>query len=68
MIERLYRDEYGRLLAGLIRLVRDVQLAEDVLQEAFAVAVEQWPGAVPEAAALDDLLARQLPSDAASDA
>lgn len=31
-IDRLYRDEYGRLLAGRIRVVRDVQLAEDVLQ------------------------------------
>ena len=41
-IERLYRDSYGNLLAGLIRVVRDVQLAEDALQEAFAAAVEQW--------------------------
>jgi RNA polymerase sigma-70 factor (ECF subfamily) len=47
VIERLYRDDYGRLLAGLIRLVRDVQLAEDVLQEAFAAAVEQWPSGEP---------------------
>jgi RNA polymerase sigma-70 factor, ECF subfamily len=41
-IDRLYRAEYGRLLAGLIRVVRDVELAEDVLQEAFAAAVQQW--------------------------
>jgi RNA polymerase sigma-70 factor, ECF subfamily len=41
-IDRLYRDSYGNLLAGLIRVVRDVQLAEDALQEAFAAAVEQW--------------------------
>jgi RNA polymerase sigma-70 factor, ECF subfamily len=47
-IDRLYRDEYGRILAGLIRVVRDVQLAEDVLQEAFAAAVEQWTGGEPE--------------------
>ena len=47
-IDRLYRDEYGRLLAGLIRVVRDVELAEDVLQEAFAAAVEQWSGGEPE--------------------
>jgi RNA polymerase sigma-70 factor (ECF subfamily) len=46
-IERLYRDDYGRLLAGLIRVVRDVGLAEDVLQEAFASAVEQWPTSLP---------------------
>jgi RNA polymerase sigma-70 factor (ECF subfamily) len=47
VIDLLYREEYGRLLAGLIRLVRDVQLAEDVLQEAFAAAVEQWPSGAP---------------------
>ena len=41
-IDRLYQDSYGRLLAGLIRVVRDVQLAEDALQDAFAAAVEQW--------------------------
>jgi len=46
-IDRLYRDEYGRLLAGLIRVVRDVGLAEDVLQEAFAAAVEQWGDGEP---------------------
>jgi RNA polymerase sigma-70 factor (ECF subfamily) len=50
-IDRLYRDEYGRILAGLIRVVRDVQLAEDVLQEAFAAAVEQWPEGEPANAA-----------------
>jgi RNA polymerase sigma-70 factor, ECF subfamily len=46
-IDRLYRDEYGRLLAGLIRVARDVELAEDVLQEAFAAAVEQWADGPP---------------------
>ncbi len=47
-IDRLYRDEYGRILAGLIRVVRDVQLAEDVLQEAFAAAVQQWAAGEPQ--------------------
>ncbi len=46
-IDRLYREEYGRLLAGLIRVVRDVELAEDVLQEAFAAAVQQWGDGEP---------------------
>ncbi len=46
-IDRLYREEYGRLLAGLIRVVRDVELAEDVLQEAFASAVQQWTDGPP---------------------
>jgi RNA polymerase sigma-70 factor (ECF subfamily) len=39
----LYRHEYGRILAKLIRVVRDITLAEDSLQEAFANALEQWP-------------------------
>src|ERR1035438_4185084 len=46
-IDRLYRSEYGRLLAGLIRVVRDVQLAEDALQDAFAAAVDQWRDGEP---------------------
>jgi RNA polymerase sigma-70 factor (ECF subfamily) len=50
-IDRLYRAEYGRLLAGLIRVVRDVQLAEDALQEAFAAAVDQWRDREPESPA-----------------
>ena len=47
-IDRLYRDEYGRILAALIRVLRDVDLAEDVLQEAFAAAVDQWRAGVPQ--------------------
>lgn len=39
----LYRRDYGRILASLIRVVRDFTLAEDALQDAFAVAVVQWP-------------------------
>src|SRR4029453_7034298 len=44
-IETLYREERPRALATLIRLLRDFDLAEDMLQEAFAAAVEQWPQA-----------------------
>ena len=44
-IEKIFRDEAGRALATLIRLVGDFDLAEDVLQEAFAVALERWPAA-----------------------
>jgi RNA polymerase sigma-70 factor (ECF subfamily) len=44
-IEKIFRDETGRALATLIRLVGDFDLAEDVLQEAFAVALERWPSA-----------------------
>ncbi len=48
-IERLYRDESGRILATLIRLVGDFDLAEEVMHDAFAAALERWPGTgVPE--------------------
>ncbi|WP_314947536.1 RNA polymerase sigma factor [Bradyrhizobium cosmicum] len=42
-IEKIFRDETGRALATLIRLVGDFDLAEDALQDAFAVALERWP-------------------------
>src|SRR5204863_3777766 len=46
-IEKTFRDEAGRALATLIRLVDDFDLAEDALQDAFAVALERWPAADP---------------------
>ncbi len=42
-LRRIYREEAGRVLATLIRLVGDFDLAEEALQEAFAAAAEQWP-------------------------
>jgi RNA polymerase sigma-70 factor (ECF subfamily) len=42
-IERFYRDEFGRVLAAVIRLVGDMHIAEEAVQEAFAVALERWP-------------------------
>ena len=42
-LEAIFRDEAGRARATLIRLLGDFDLAEDVLQEAFAVALERWP-------------------------
>ncbi|WP_426419937.1 RNA polymerase sigma factor [Bradyrhizobium genosp. A] len=48
-IDRIFRDEAGRALATLIRLVGDFDLAEDALQDAFAVALERWAaGEVPD--------------------
>ncbi|MGA2288368.1 RNA polymerase sigma factor [Bradyrhizobium sp.] len=44
-IEKIFRDEAGRALATLIRLVGDFDLAEDALQDAFALALERWPAA-----------------------
>ena len=43
-IEKIFRDEAGRALATLIRLVGDFDLAQDALQDAFAVALERWMG------------------------
>jgi RNA polymerase sigma-70 factor (ECF subfamily) len=42
-IEEIFRREAGRVLATLIRLLGDFDLAEEAQQEAFAVALEQWP-------------------------
>ncbi len=42
VLDQLYRDEFGRILASLIHLIGDFDLAEDAVQEAFALAVEQW--------------------------
>ena len=46
-IETVFRNEAGRVLATLIRLVGDFELAEEGLQEAFAAALVQWPAAMP---------------------
>ena len=43
-VERVFRDESGRVLATLIRLVGDFELAEEAMQDAFAAATLQWPG------------------------
>src|SRR5688572_5319149 len=42
-IEAIYRSESRRVLATLIRLLGDFDLAEDALHDAFSAAVEQWP-------------------------
>src|SRR5690606_22859702 len=39
----IYRDESRRVLATLIRVLGDFELAEEALHDAFAAAVEQWP-------------------------
>src|SRR5262249_29012467 len=44
-LEHLYREESGRILATLIRLLGDFELAEEVVQEAVVAALEQWPAA-----------------------
>ncbi len=42
-IETLYRSESGRILATLVRLLGDLDLAEEAIHEAFAAALETWP-------------------------
>src|SRR2546430_17728387 len=41
-VEAVYRSDWGRIVATLIRLVRDFDVAEEAAQEAFAAAVGQW--------------------------
>ena len=48
-IETLYRSESGRVLATLVRILGDLDLAEEAMHEAFAAALESWPrSGVPE--------------------
>src|ERR1700675_1013018 len=44
-IEKIFRDEAGRALPTLIRVVGDFDLAEDALEDAIATALERWPAA-----------------------
>jgi RNA polymerase sigma-70 factor (ECF subfamily) len=44
-IETLYRSESGRILATLVRLLGDLDLAEEAMHEAFAAALDSWPQA-----------------------
>ena len=43
LIEQVFRDEWGRLLASLIGYLGDFDLAEDAAAEAFAIAARRWP-------------------------
>lgn len=48
-IDAVWRIESARLIAGLVRIVRDIGLAEELAQDALVAALEQWPAAgVPE--------------------
>ena len=42
-LDQVFRDEWGRVLAGLIGFLGDFDLAEEAAQEAFAIAAERWP-------------------------
>jgi RNA polymerase sigma-70 factor (ECF subfamily) len=42
-IERVFREEYGRAVAVLVRVFGDVDIAEEAVQDAFTTAVQRWP-------------------------
>src|SRR4051812_48682556 len=42
-IARIWKDEAARIIGGLVRIVRDVGLAEELAQDALVAALEQWP-------------------------
>jgi RNA polymerase sigma-70 factor, ECF subfamily len=47
-IERVFREEYGRAVAVLVRVFGDIDVAEEAVQDAFTVAVDRWPsGGLP---------------------
>jgi RNA polymerase sigma-70 factor (ECF subfamily) len=39
----VFREEYGKVVAGLVRLLGDIDLAEESVQEAFVIATQRWP-------------------------
>ena len=43
----MFRNEYGRAVAVLVRTFGDIDLAEEAVQDAFAVAVDRWPTTGP---------------------
>jgi RNA polymerase sigma-70 factor (ECF subfamily) len=43
ILEQVFRDQWGRVLASLIGFLGDFDLAEEAAQEAFAIAAERWP-------------------------
>ncbi|HEX9334438.1 MAG TPA: sigma-70 family RNA polymerase sigma factor [Pseudonocardiaceae bacterium] len=48
VVERIYREHRARMLAALVRVLGDFELAEDALQDACAQALLRWPETVPD--------------------
>ena len=44
-IERIFRTEYGRAVAVLVRRFGDIDIAEEAVQDAFTAALQRWPAA-----------------------
>jgi len=43
-VAEVFRLEYGRVVASVLRIVRDIDIAEEIVQEAFGQALDHWPG------------------------
>ena len=65
MIESVFREEWGRVVANLVGFLGDFDLAEEAAQEAFAIAAERWPrdGAPPNPGAWLTITARNRAID-----
>lgn len=65
LVERIYRQESGRILAALIAAIGDFSIAEDALQDALVAALDQWPreGEPRQAAAWLTAIARRKAID-----
>src|SRR5215831_10812212 len=49
VVEQVYRTDWGKVVARLVKLTGDFELAEESAQEAFATALESWPsGGIPD--------------------
>ncbi|HEY1573016.1 MAG TPA: DUF6596 domain-containing protein [Pseudonocardiaceae bacterium] len=48
VLQRVYREHRARMLAALVRVLGDFELAEEALQDACAVALDKWDGTVPD--------------------
>jgi RNA polymerase sigma-70 factor (ECF subfamily) len=46
-VERVFREEYGRAVAVLVRVFGDISIAEEAVQEAFTAALQRWPSSGP---------------------
>jgi RNA polymerase sigma-70 factor (ECF subfamily) len=47
-VAEAFREEYGRVVASVLRIVRDVDAAEEIAQDAFEQALDHWPAGMPE--------------------
>ena len=65
LLEQVFRDEWGRVLAGLVGYLGDFDLAEGAAQEAFAIAAARWPkeGSPPNPGAWLTITARNRAID-----